>query len=157
MQYDFPAVFYQDGDGFAVRFPDEKSILTCAKTLREAVEMAQDALNFTLLDMEEEKEPIPNPSKIEDLKLEDGQMVRMIHADTEKYARELEFMRTKEVALKSENPIKYAREQAGLNLKELAELLGAPYATVQDWNAGRRTPPVWLQKLIVKEIQAATE
>ena len=154
MQYDFPAVFFQDGDGFAVRFPDEKSILTCDKTLREAIEMAQDALNFTLLDMEEGNEPIPKPSKIETLTLEARQTVRMIHADTEKYAQELAEFQAKEAALKSENPIKYAREEAGLNLKELSDLLGAPYATVQDWNAGRRTPPVWLQNLIVEKIQS---
>ena len=155
MQYDFPAIFFQDGDMFSVRFPDEKSILTCAKTLSEAIEMAEDALNFTLLDMEEENELIPTPSKIEDLKLAGGQTVRMIHADTEKYARELELLRQKEDALKNENPIKYAREKAGLSLKELSDLLGAPYATIVDWNNGRRTPPVWLQNLIVKEIQSA--
>ena len=125
------------------------------KTLREAIEMAQDVLNFTLLDMEEENETIPTPSKIEDLTPEAEQTVRMINADTEKYAQELAEFQAKEAALKSENPIKYAREEAGLNLKELSDLLGAPYATVQDWNSGRRTPPVWLQNLIVEKIQSA--
>ena len=86
------------------------------KTLREAIEMAQDVLNFTLLDMEEENETIPTPSKIEDLTLEAEQTVRMINADTEKYAQELAEFQAKEAALKSENPIKYAREEAGLNL-----------------------------------------
>lgn len=30
------------------------------------------------------------------------------------------------------NLIKYARKKAGLNIKKLSELLGAPYRTVQD-------------------------
>ena len=42
------------------------------------------------------------------------------------------------------NPIKYARKKAGLNIKKRSELLGAPYRTVQDWNAGRCMPPGWV-------------
>ena len=28
--------------------------------------------------------------------------------------------------------------------------LNAPYRTVQEWNAGRRTPPKWIQQLIIR-------
>lgn len=52
------------------------------------------------------------------------------------------------------NPIKYARKKAGLNIKKLSELFGAPYRTVQDWNAGRRMPPGWVQRLIVEKIES---
>jgi DNA-binding transcriptional regulator YiaG len=45
------------------------------------------------------------------------------------------------------------RIKAGLNIKGLAELLHAPYRTVQDWNAGKRMPPKWMQKLIVEKIE----
>lgn len=55
-----------------------------------------------------------------------------------------------------ENPIKEAREKAGLNIKQLSELLGAPYRTVQDWNAGRATPPEWIQRLVIAEIERQT-
>lgn len=51
------------------------------------------------------------------------------------------------------NAIKEAREKAGLNIKQLADLLGAPYRTVQDWNAGRATPPQWIQRLVIAEIE----
>ena len=50
------------------------------------------------------------------------------------------------------NPLKVAREKAGLNIKQLAELLGAPYRTVQEWNAGRHLPPTWMTKILVDEI-----
>lgn len=49
------------------------------------------------------------------------------------------------------NPIKYARKKAGLNIKKLSELLGTLYRTVQDWNAGRRMPPGWVPRLIVEK------
>ena len=35
-----------------------------------------------------------------------------------------------------DNEIKKAREEAGLTIKELADLLGAPYRTIQNWNLG---------------------
>ena len=53
----------------------------------------------------------------------------------------------------SENKIKTARIAAGLNIKELADLLHAPYRTVQDWNAGKRQPSDWIEALIIAEIE----
>lgn len=55
------------------------------------------------------------------------------------------------------NPIKAARIAAGLNIKQLAELLGAPYRTVQDWNSGLHLPPEWMARLIVAEIERKTK
>ena len=37
---------------------------------------------------------------------------------------------------------------SGMNLKEFSEYFSIPYRTVQDWNAGRRTPPEYLLELI---------
>lgn len=45
-------------------------------------------------------------------------------------------------------------KQAGMSLKELSVLLNAPYRTVQEWNAGRRTPPKWIQQLIIEKIES---
>lgn len=50
------------------------------------------------------------------------------------------------------NPIKEARIRAGLSIKELAELLGAPYRTVQEWNAGRSRPVEWAERLIIEKL-----
>lgn len=51
------------------------------------------------------------------------------------------------------NPIREARIRAGLSIKELAELLGAPYRTVQDWNAGRSEPVGWAERLIIDKLE----
>lgn len=60
------------------------------------------------------------------------------------------------MSLEGENRIKEARIKAGLNIKQLAELLKAPYDTVRFWNNGRRIPPAWLQDLIIEKIQSST-
>ena len=54
-----------------------------------------------------------------------------------------------------DNWLKDARERLGLSIKRASEILGAPYATVIDWNNGRRTPPTWIQKLVVEKLERA--
>ena len=54
--------------------------------------------------------------------------------------------------MKNASKIREAREKAGLSIKELAELLGAPYRTVQDWNAGRSRPVEWAERLILEKL-----
>ena len=56
-----------------------------------------------------------------------------------------------------DNAIKAARLRAGLSIKELAELLGAPYRTVQDWNAGRSKPVDWAERLIIEKLDRMTD
>ena len=72
-------------------------------------------------------------------------------------SRGILFTRFQVMLMVEGNVIKEARIKAGLNIKELAELLGAPYRTVQEWNAGRHLPPSWMAKLIVAEIERRTD
>lgn len=44
--------------------------------------------------------------------------------------------------------IKELRIQTGLNRKEFSEHIGIPLRTIEDWEAGRRTPPEYIPKLI---------
>ncbi len=76
----------------------------------------------------------------------EGGFVRLIEADTVAYD---------EVMKRVNNPISYELEKAGMTVRRLADLLGAPYRTVEDWNAGRRTPPKWLRNLVIEKIRAA--
>ena len=39
------------------------------------------------------------------------------------------------------------------NIKQTAELLGAPYNTVRNWFTGTHQPPPWNERLIVEKIQ----
>ena len=49
--------------------------------------------------------------------------------------------------------IKEARVAAGLTQKKVCELLGIPPRTLQDWEAGRRNPPVWVEALVLEKIE----
>lgn len=152
MQYDFPAIFYPDDGGVAIHFYDRPDWFTCGDDIAEAIFMAEDVLNLSLLDFEEEGKEIPTPTPLDQIKLTPNQLVRMIHADTEKYAKELAEQLEHEKIMLSENPIKAIRELKGWNIKELADYLNAPYRTIQDWNSGKSKPPKWIIDIIVEKV-----
>ena len=151
MQYDFPAVFYPDDNSVAFRFYDA-DWFSCGNDIADAIEMAEDILGGRLMRLERDGGKIPVPTKLEDVILLPNQVVRMIHVDTEKYARELAEMNNREAIEKADNPIKELRERQGLSIKELSDILKAPYRTVQDWNAGKSKPPQWALSLILDRV-----
>ncbi len=40
------------------------------------------------------------------------------------------------------------RKETGLNRKEFSEHFGIPLRTIEDWEAGRRTPPEYIPRLM---------
>ncbi len=148
MKYAYPAVITWNGEDktYYVTFPDLENCFTDGATVPEALENASDALDLMLWGKEEAGETIPTPTPIGSIPVKKAEdIVTLVLADTDAY---------REVIARENNPIRYAREKAGLNIKGLAKLLGAPYRTVQDWNAGRRMPPKWVQDLVVEKIEA---
>ena len=143
MKHYYPAVFEPKkvGEGFVITIPDIRGCHTQGDNMEECMFMAHEAIGCMLEDVEEKDYPIPGNIKSIDLnEYAPDSFVTFVTFDKEQYDRDT-------------NLIKSAREEAGLNIKQLAELLKAPYATVVDWNNGRRKPPVWLQNLIVEKIQ----
>lgn len=49
-------------------------------------------------------------------------------------------------------PIKEARQAAGLSQQGVTDALGIPKRTLQDWEAGKRTPPGWAEALVVEKL-----
>ena len=49
--------------------------------------------------------------------------------------------------------IKEAREAAGLSRAEMSRLFEIPVRTLEEWDAGRRTPPPYVEKLIVEKLE----
>ena len=49
--------------------------------------------------------------------------------------------------------IKEARVDAGLTQKDVFEKIGIPIRTIQQWESGRRTPPEWVEKLVVEKLE----
>ena len=44
--------------------------------------------------------------------------------------------------------IKELRESTGMSRKEFSEHTGIPVRTLEDWEAGRRTPPEYIPRLL---------
>lgn len=95
MKYVYPAIFHLDmtdenypNGVYLIDFPDLEGCYTSGETLEEAFEMAEDALNLMLLDMEERKIPVPAPSFINKIKTEDpNDIVTLVKADTLAYRK----------------------------------------------------------------------
>lgn len=49
--------------------------------------------------------------------------------------------------------IREVRQKKGLQIKEIADMLGAPYRTIQDWDSGARKPPEWIEKIVIEKIK----
>lgn len=53
--------------------------------------------------------------------------------------------------------IKEARLKAGLTQVRMSELLEIPKRTIGDWETGTRKPPIYVEKLIVRELERIAE
>lgn len=53
--------------------------------------------------------------------------------------------------------IKEAREQAGLSRAEMSRLFEIPVRTLEEWDARRRTPPPYVEKLIIEKLQTISK
>ena len=49
--------------------------------------------------------------------------------------------------------IRDARQAAGLSQQGVTDILGIPRRTLQDWEAGKRTPPGWAESLVVEKLE----
>ena len=49
--------------------------------------------------------------------------------------------------------IRDLRESTGMSRKEFSEYTGIPVRTMEDWEAGRRTPPDYIPRLIAYQIK----
>ncbi len=76
--YSFPAFFYYDDDGISIEFPDLPGCLPYADTSAEAFRNAKEALGLHLYGMEQDQEPIPEPTPIHELHLEEGGVMVMV-------------------------------------------------------------------------------
>lgn len=53
--------------------------------------------------------------------------------------------------------IKEARKAAGMTQQSLADLLGIPKRTIEDWDSGKHRPPEYVERLIVDRINMERE
>ena len=51
------------------------------------------------------------------------------------------------------NRIKELRESVGENRRQFSDHIGIPIRTIEDWEAGRRTPPAYIPRLIAYQLE----
>lgn len=51
------------------------------------------------------------------------------------------------------NKIEEARRAAGLTMKKMSDLLEIPYRTIQNWENEVSTPPAYVERLVIRELE----
>ena len=153
MIYEYPALFSNDGGKVAFHFYDIEGLHSFGDDLDEAVLAAEEILADYLLEWERERpnylKPEPSPAVAVLANAKRLEVFKMIRVDTDKYAAELAAMDERAAILNADNPIRELLDRKHMKIKQLADLLEAPYRTVQDWSLGKSKPPQWTLNLIL--------
>ncbi len=52
------------------------------------------------------------------------------------------------------NKLKEARIRSGLTQQQMADQFEIPKRTIENWEAGSRKPPVYVEKLIIEKLES---
>lgn len=86
--YAYPALFKQDEKGWEVFFPDIDNCHTAAETLEKAIVEARYVLEDIMYLREKDKDDIPLPTRLEDVKANPGEIVQLVVAIMPEVRRE---------------------------------------------------------------------
>lgn len=122
----YPVLFTETKDAILIEVPD-LGILTEGKDINDAMEMARDAIGITGISLEDNKEEIPIPSNLEDIKIPDGTfaeegrtIVSLVDIDFLEYRRKVDTKTVRRnVALPSW--LNYEAEHAGINVSRVLQ------------------------------------
>lgn len=120
MKLVYPACFYEEKEGgYSVEIPDLLGCCTQANTLEDAMEMAEDvALGWILTSIEDEEE-IPNPSKIQDIKLErENGFVTLLLLDIDQYTEKYGTKKSVKKTLTIPEWLNKRAEKIGINFSQ---------------------------------------
>ncbi len=53
--------------------------------------------------------------------------------------------------------IKMWRENAMLTQEQMSQMLEIPKRTIENWEAGTRKPPAYVEKLVIEKLKSITE
>lgn len=83
----YPSIFHKaEEGGFWVSFPDIPECLTEGDDMRQAYEMASDALGLVISDKIKNEESLPVPSQVDEISTDDGYLV-VVEFDLLEYQR----------------------------------------------------------------------
>lgn len=76
--YVYPAIFSYADDGISISFPDLPGCFSCGWSDEEAFRMAKEALGGHMWCLEEDDDPIPEPTQLCDLHAENNERIVLI-------------------------------------------------------------------------------
>ena len=119
-QYVYPAVFHPDEKegGYFVDFPDLPGCMTEGNDMKEALFMAQDALEMWLAGAEDHKDPSPSPSAPPEVHT--PEFVNFVRADTTAWRKRNDSRAVKKT-LSIPNWLNTMAEEAGVNFSQILQ------------------------------------
>ena len=109
------------GEKYIVVFVPDFNINTQGTDYADAMEMARDAIGLMGIDMEDEKEPIPEPSNLDDIKKNmRGDMITLVDVDFSEYRRKMD-MRTVRRNVTLPSWLNYEAEKSGINVSAVLQ------------------------------------
>ncbi len=120
-KYIYPAIFTPENDGgFSVRFPDIDGCFASGDDLQDSLKMANDALSVMLVDFEDCKKVIPDPSNINRIKMKKDEFASLICVDTIVYRHTLNNAAVKKT-LSIPAWLNEAAVKAGINFSQVLQ------------------------------------
>lgn len=119
MKKAYPIILSQGKDYIVVFVPDFK-INTQGKDIPEAIEMARDAIGIMGIDMEDEKETLPTPSALSDIKSDPKDIITLVDVDFAEYRRKND-MRTVKKNCTIPSWLNFEAEKAGVNFSAVLQ------------------------------------
>lgn len=89
-RYVYPAIFDYADDGISIEFPDLPGCLPCASTTEEAVKNAREAMALHLYGMEQDGDPIAEPTPIHKLRAAEDQAIVLVEVWMPPFRDEIE-------------------------------------------------------------------
>lgn len=120
MKYAYPVVLSK-GENHVVVYVPDFNINTQGRDFAEAIEMARDAIGIMGIDMEDEKEALPIPSDISEVKKENGNdIISLVDVDFAEYRRKND-MRTVRRNVTLPSWLNLEAEKSGVNVSALLQ------------------------------------
>jgi predicted RNase H-like HicB family nuclease len=116
----YPIILSQGKEFIIVYIPDFK-INTQGRDEADAMEMARDAIGIMGVDMEDESEPLPKPSKLIDVQTENSSdVITLVDVDFAEYRRKNDFRAVKKNCT-IPSWLNYEAEKAGVNFSAILQ------------------------------------
>ena len=120
MKAAYPIILSKGKEYIIVHVPDFK-ISTQGTDEADAMEMARDAIGLTGIDMEDEKEKLPKPSGIADIKKEkESDVITLVDVDFAEYRRKNDLRAVKKNCTLP-SWLNYEAEKAGVNFSAVLQ------------------------------------